>query len=278
MSASASGVLSICQFGRESAYGNAVAATHKLGGFISFNAKPSYAAQLLDPSLDGSLFTTAILNIGQFVEWTLSGVVDYSGLTMLYDLVYGTDTYGANGGTTVGGSPNVHTFVGRKNLNSYTFQLGIGDVPTSKVRRMVGAKALKLEFSVTAGGGESAAMRFTISGVGSLLADTITPTAGLNTFTRVPIYFTHMDTAVSLDGTGDIAGDMVFTEFGFSIENGVASQRFQLGVPNLREPIRDGKIVEKMTIKRDHVTETLLQTWLAGTDLAPSFKFKSGTD
>lgn len=267
------GAVSYLQFGREATYKTPVACTHRLG-FVSESVKPNFAV-IEDPTLTGGLVASTINTIGEQALGPLKFVVDYEGLDMLWDLAFGTNTFGSKGGTDAGANPYTHTYTEKSYLNSYTFELIEGDVPTGKCQRLVGAKCRGMTWAVEAAASEAGLFQVTLDLVGAYKEENVTPTASLTAPTRVPAYFSHV--SVFTDGSGDAAGITIPTSLEISLINAISENKpFMLGSSTRREPVRNGKVTSTLKFVRDFTSISHLTKLRAGTSVAPVIRFSDG--
>jgi hypothetical protein len=265
------GHVSYLQFGRETVAGTPVAATRRIP-FISNVVTPDIGfieSDLLDNSVSRSNFYQG----GQGFPFTIEGETWYEGLLLLIDGLMGTATFGANGGTTTGTNPYVHTFIERALLNSYTFELIDGDIETTKCQRLAGAKLIGITVRCVAGRGNDAICKFTIEGFATGYATNITPTTSLTSVAALPVLY-HEATTVD-DGTADAASLIRMRSFELALTNEVDKERFYMSAINPDEPIRNNFLDVTFRAVKELQSKTLLDAALAFTSGSPKLVFGS---
>lgn len=277
------GIKSWIQFGRESVWAQAVAATHRIGfSNCTIEAKPGIVHSPNMPAgnttiAQGQPWMTDPANAGidiasEYAAGNMTLPMDYNGLLQFFDMIYGTAAFGTYGAAVTGTGPYTHTFGPERELmNSATLQIYEGGVRASTVARVVGAKLLGLTLSGAAGG----ALSLSLDVIGQQKALNLAPTAALSCIPRVPIYFSHLTSAD--DGSSD--GDLVLKAFELSIKPSMAAPEFRDGTKYIREPVRDGLITTTLKLTREYTSDTLITAFQAGTLLTskPSLTFSTGT-
>lgn len=274
MGTPAQGHKSYMQFGRESTYGTAATVTHRVG-FVSASIQPDIGI-VRDPTLNNSVLRDTLYPVGERATGTIEMVMDYEGLLLLWDGVFGTGTYGNTGGTTTGAGPYAHAFVEKSFLNSYTIELIEGDVPTTKCQRLLGAKIVGFTVRGEAGQGENALVRVTWDIVAMSKTSNIAVTSPLTAVTRIPVLF-HQSTIVD-DGTADAAGLIRMRSFELKMESPIADDRFYLGSTTIDEPLRNDFCTTTLRVVKEFQSDTLLAAFKAGTAGSPQLQFTSGTN
>jgi hypothetical protein len=181
---------SYLQMGPESVYGIAAPCTAKLE-VLNIKLDPSIGV-IQDPSLYAKQSRRALYQGGFAFKGTFAVRANYEGMLELMRAISGT----YDGGNVAPGETTVwdHKFTEGPTLRSYTLELGLGDVPATKVNRIVGAKLLNVVIRGTAGQGADAMLQaeFTVAAKSMTTAATPTGTVGpitgtiatLTTFTR----------------------------------------------------------------------------------------------
>lgn len=247
------------QLAREAAYGVAATpATHRIP-FLDVSIRP-VAGRVDDNTLDARLQRLRGYQSSVHYEGTIRIPLNYAGHLLLWDGVFGTDAYGANGGTTTGAGPFTHSFVEREYLNSYTVQVVEGDVPATKCQRYLGLKVEGFEFD-TAPGGDSSWPSVTFHVVALDKETNQTPTAGLTAIAVSPCQFHQITTKA--DGSADPAADVVLRRLRVSHRVALLRQ-FDAGSLLLKEPVRQDWPESTFEIEKNFRT----RTW---TDLARAY-------
>lgn len=274
------GIKSWIQFGPESAWATAAAATHRLGfSECSIETKivQAHSPNMPSAGVTGAAWMTDSANagieiVGEYAGGQLVVPMDYDGLLRFFDMVFGAGAFGTYGATVSGAGPYVHTFGPEKEfLNSLTIQIYEGGVLASNVARVVGAKVTGLTLSGKAG--SPCILTLDIIGQQKQLGQT--PTAAITCIPRVPVHFSHI-TAFD-DGTAD--SNTVLREFEFSIRPSIAAPEWRDGTKYIREPVRDGLITTTLKLVREYSSDSIITAYKAGTLLTgkPSLQFASGT-
>lgn len=162
---------SYVQFGpKEGTYGSFQTPTKKLE-VVSWNIAPQVGV-IQDPSLYGAQSRRALYQGGLLYKGTFVVRLNYEGLEELFRAVFGTYSQ-----AVVSGTVRDHTFKEGATLNSYSFEVGVGDVPTGKVFRLLGAKLTSLTVRGTAGSGTDAMLQAEFSVVAKDMTSDAAPTA-----------------------------------------------------------------------------------------------------
>ena len=266
MTAPGQGSKSYWQFGREATWATAVAATKRVAP-LSMGIE-AVIKQEKDLSLHGGMVARDIVKVNERAEGAIETYLTYNEQLMLIDALCGTATYGSNGGSTSGSNPYTHTFTTKELFNSFTHQLIEGNIPASKCQRALGAKMTGLTFV----GEVVSIVRATWATVGKQKQTDQTPTGALSAATPLYVLTSH---AVLDDGTSDVAGsDVIMKSFEFSMQNGCAA-REDCGSDYILEPLRAGPEMARLKFRREFRTKALMDTWIAGTNLAFSLTFTS---
>lgn len=274
MGTPAQGHKSYMQFGREAAYGTGVAATHRLG-FVSSSVEPVLGF-VRDNTLNDAVVRSAIYPVGQFARGQIEMVLDYAGLLLLFDGVFGTGTFGSTGGTTTGAGPYTHVFTEKSLLNSYTIELIEGNVPANKCQRLIGAKIVGMTVRGEAGQGDNALVRVIWDIIAKEKQTDQTPTGALTAVSRTSVLF-HQATTVD-DGTADSSADVRLRSFELALVSPVAEDRFYFGSTTIDEPLRSDFVAPTLRLVKEFQTKTLIDAFKAGTSGSPQLVFTSGTN
>ena len=268
------------QFGREATWNTAVAATHRIP-FLKMAVDVEHG-RIVSRAMDGKKSPVNVYVGGKRWRATIELELTYTGFLHLIDGLMGTATYGSNGGATTGTNPYTHTFRQKDLHSSYTFQFGMGDVPTGKCERGAGGKILEATFS---GGGSLEGAEAVITArlviVGGTYTVNETPTAALTALTPDPVLFSHC--TIEEDGTNDDAtpADVEIRRFSLTVKNPLADGRFILDSSGvIHEPIRNRKIDDGVVLEIDQEfrTKTAIDSFfLTYATGAPNLKFVSGS-
>jgi hypothetical protein len=267
----ARGHLSYLQFGREAVAGTAVPATHRLP-FIGNVVTPDIGFIVSD-LLDNNVDRVGFYQGGQAFPFTIEGELWYEGLLLILDGLFGTATFAANGGTTTGANPYVHTFIERALLNSYTFQFIDGNVPASQCQRITGAKLVGITIKCVAGRTNDAIGKFTIEGFATGYSAGQTPTGALSAVAALPVLF-HEASTVD-DGTADAASLIAMKDFELSMTSPVDRDRHYMGSVSPLEALRNDFVDVTFKFKKEFQSTTLLAAGLAFTSGSPKLVFGS---
>lgn len=247
------------QFGREATWGTAVVATHRLP-YVSCDTRP-VGGTVESEMMNASRWLQGIYKGPVYYETTLVLELWYAGMLLLLDGIQGTATFGANGGTTTGSNPYLHTITGQDVLNSYTFEIIEGNIEAGKCQRLVGAKIDKAVISGAKGVGADAICRLTLTLLSKSYQTDQTPTTSLTAIAALPVMF-HETTTVQ-DGTADIAADIVLQSFSVSIDNRLA--RRQTTSIDILEPVPEGFCDITIQLQKELHTSTSLDAFQAFT-------------
>lgn len=263
------GAKSYMQFGRESVWGTAVAATKRLG--ILRHTIKSDMKQARDARLTGSRLPQDIYNVRERAVGQIELYMTYNDLLMLFDAVMGTATFGSNGGSTSGANPYTHTFTdGKEFFNSFTIELIEGNIPSTKCQRVLGAKIM----GITIRGEAADIVHVTLDVVGKQKQSNQTPTGALTANTQILVLTSHVNTP--LDGSGDAAADIVIKNFELTVRNGMIGEREICGTAYIGEPIGNETPVATMKFRKEFRTRTAFDNYIAATAMNPSLPFISG--
>lgn len=269
MAAPATGYKNFLQFAREATYGTDTAATHRIP-ILRFGFMPS-AGLVDDMTQDGSINESAPILTVEGVTGFIETYLDFENQLLLLDGAFGTATYGSNGGVDAGAGPYTHTYNDAKTLfNSYVFELGEGDVPTTKCAQVLGAKITKQTISLRPD--SPATIRWDY--VCKVKTYNVTPTS-LTAGTRYPATWRHV-TAMS-NGSADAAGDQKITSFDYTVENPLLAQWTGASGQYIDEPVINGQRRTTVSITQRRMTKTLEEAYLARTALTPGFTLTNGT-
>jgi hypothetical protein len=264
------GSKSYIQFGREATWGAAATAATKRMAFLSQNITPNLKL-LKDESLDGFHNAQRITKVMESASGQIEFNLTYNDMMLFFDCAMGTDTYAANGGNTTGANPYTHVFTDEHDFfNSLAFQLIEGNTPTTKCQYFTGAKIVGMTIGFDAAG----YVKCTLDMLGKRKHVDQTPTGALTASTPIFVLSSHMTTAT--DGSGDAAGDIVIRSFEWSIKHqGLETPREAAGSDYVFEPIRNGKTMSRVKIRKEFRTVSLLNDFISQADNPLVFTFAS---
>lgn len=131
---------------KETTFGTYLAPTRRLE-IINWNIAPTIGS-IMDPSLSGNPSRRGIYQGGLLYRGNFSVRLNYEGLEELFRAVFGTYSM-----TTANGNVKDHNFLEGSTLNSYSIEVSVGDVPSGKVFRLLGAKITNMTVRGSAGSG-----------------------------------------------------------------------------------------------------------------------------
>lgn len=264
MAAPGQGFMSYFQFGRESTWGTDVAATKRLP--INRADPVADIGRIRPNTMDGTLVLPPLQAGGIRALSTIELPLTYTGMLILWDCVMGTATYGANGGATTGSNPYTHTWTAfGQHLNSLTLEHNMGDIPTSKVEQIVGAKIAKATLKGSAGlAPDEGIITCTLELVGKTLSTNVEETGALTSPTPDYVLFSHM---ANMADPGAGANAQVL-DFELVIDTGLAAERFYMqgAVGNvLKEPLRKQRPTARLSVTAEFINDNTLDAFIANT-------------
>lgn len=190
-----------------------------------------------DEAYDGTLQRRGIYQATVHYEGTITFHLTYQALNMVWDLIFGTDTYGSNGGTTTGPVSGVytHTFIERQFANSWTVQQIEGDVPTGLCSRYLGLKAEGFSIACAPGSGADAWPMLVVKVVARDKQTGQAITGALTSLAVLPAMFHQITTKG--DGSADPASDIILRNLSLEY-NWPLTRQFDAGSLLLVEPVR----------------------------------------
>lgn len=259
------------QFGRESAWGTEVNATHRLP--IIRESLSKNMAQVRRTELNNSsLFRPGITNVMELVQGQVELYLSYEALNLFWDGAFGTATYGSNGGTTTGTNPYTHVFIPRLYHNSFTIEILDGLLASSdKCKLFTGSKITGFTIRAEAGSGDAAIARLTLDIVAKRMQTTQTPTAALTSNQANLVLASHLTTFD--DGTADATNSVRSVEV--SMKSGLIYPRPNVGSFYSDEPIRTDYPVCTMKFMKERQSVSLMDAYDAGTSMDPNITFAS---
>lgn len=261
------------QFGVETAWGTAVAATKRLP--FKSQGIDLEVGSAASENINASLGRKTILTpIGKRAAGPIVFELDYENHLPLFDGYYGRATgvsHGTAGTAPTGSGPYTYVFYEKPLLNSYTYQLGEGNIPAGKVRRTPGGKIVSLRLSGTAAPDASGIINIEARIVGTDKEPNVTPTGSLSAPTDYPVYFQELTFD---DGSeDDVANEQVIRSFDLEMTSSVDENRRRFGSTSILEPVRSGFVSARLSFEREFNTESLLAKLRAGDTVTPVLTF-----
>lgn len=249
------GMDSYLQLAKEATYGTAPAAATAKMELLSASINPIISV-LEDPSMNNSIISRrAVLQGGQYVQGTFRVRANFVGMEELYRALLASYVF-------TGGS-KLHTFKEGTALFSYSFDFCVGNIPTGKVNRIVGALVTGLRMAGTAGTGETGFITIDVDVVGVSIAPNTTPMTAASFPSAQPIIFTLEQHAQLQEGSGATTANMNVRSFEISAAIPYNTQRFILGSVNALRPVRNGFLDVTWTFEEEW-TDYLLMDAVRG--------------
>jgi len=260
---------SYIQFGlKESTYGTFQTPNTKLE-IISWNVAPQIGV-IQDPSLYSAQSRRGLYQGGLMYRGTFVVRVNYDGLEELMRGVFGTYSQ-----TPVGVGRD-HKFSEGPTLNSYTFEVSVGDIPSTQVFRLLGAKITGMTIRGTSGVGTDAMLQAEFTVVAKDMTSGQTPTGALSYPAVLPVLYHQCTTAD--DGTADASSSIRIRSFEVTLEQPHAEDRFYLGSVNIDEPLRADFLTARWRLTQEFTTLTQFNAAKAFTVGSPKLIFEHPTD
>jgi hypothetical protein len=261
---------SYVQFGpKETTYGTFVTPTKKLE-VVSWSVAPQVGV-IQDPSLYNAQSRRGLYQGGLLYKGTFVVRLNYEGLEELFRGVFGTYS-----NTVVSGAIRDHFFKEGATLNSYSFEVIVGDIPTGKCFRLLGSKLTGLTVRGTSGVGTDAMLQAEFTVVAKDMTSNNNPTAALSFPSVFPVLY-HQATTVD-DGTADTGANLRVRAFEVSLESPHAEDRFYLGSVNIDEPLRSDFLTARFRLTQEFKTQTQFDAARAFTVGSPQLTFRHPTD
>lgn len=231
---------------KEGTYGNFVTPTKKLE-VVSWSIAPNIGV-IPDPSLYSAQSRRSLYQGGLTYKGSFVLRLNYEGMLELFRGVFGTGS-----STLVGGETTVrdHVFKEGATLNTYSFEVILGDVPTNKCFRLLGAKLTGLNVKATASSGADGMLTAEFTVIAKDYMSDQTPTGSLSFPTAYPVLF-HQASTID-DGTADAPK---VRSFEVSLDNPHVEDRFYLGSVNIDEPLRSDFLTARFRITEEFSTKT----------------------
>lgn len=257
----------------ETTYATAPAASEYKVEIMSAEISPRLSV-IEDPSFGGGTRSRRFIGQGgQFVEWTMKARVSYEGCLPLFRMFWPAYT-----GVTVD-TIRDHTFKEGTALQSWTMDFSWGNVPSTKVTRLLGAYCTGFRINGQAGTGESAMLMLELSGVAKSATPNTTPMTGGTLLTPFGvIYHQQLRTSGNFkDGSGDAVDAIQLRNFEFGCAAPHDTQRFLFGQVNAEQAVPNGFLDGTFTFEEEWATTSLMAAALANTPTALKLYFQHPT-
>lgn len=165
-----------------------------------------------------------------------------------------------------------HTFKIGVNLNGYTIEETLSNIPTGKVFQVQGAKFNRLVLRGVAGQGPEAKVSAAFGVIGKDRVENVTGSSGPADPPLLPVKF-DLATVVD-DGTADPASNVRVRSFTFTLENGLADDRLFMGSLFIDEPVRVANIRATFEFQQEFQTITQYTAYRALTTGSPRLVFQ----
>lgn len=259
------GFKSWCQIGKETAFGGGATPTAKFE-VVSFNVAP-VVGMIQDPSLRDAVSRRGLYAGGLVYKGTMTVRANYVGMLELLRAVFGGYSQ-----ATVESGVRDHTFKETSTLPTYQMEVVLGDVPTGKCFKLLGAKLFNLTLRGTAGTGNDAMMMAEFSIIAKSMASNQSITGSLSFPAVMPVLY-HQAITVD-DGTADTP---TVRSFEVSFEQPHAEDRFYLGAQNILEPLRQEFVTARWRLTEEFATQTAWDAAAAFTAGSPKLLFQHPT-
>lgn len=249
------------QFGREAVWGTPVAPTKRIP-YLSQDLEAVITKEE-DPSYNGGQAANDLLSYTEHCQGPIEWQMSYDHMLWLIDWLCGTQTYGANGGTSFGPGPYTHTWYLRELHNSMVHEFSDGDIPAGKVGRGIGLKPTMFYMRGNSEGTDSI-MKLGCNVVGKEYQTNQTPGATLTVSPRTFIRMGHLASLFD-DGVGESDADTRLREIDFTVE-GLNDKRFNAGSNFTDEPWRNGRPKARLRLVRERRSSAAQDLYKAGTN------------
>lgn len=258
------------RFGKEATYGGGATPTHKLE-VVRANFPPDIGS-IPDPSLYSGVSRRGMYQGGFLVRGTFVVRLNYDGMLELFRGIWGS---GAS--TVVETGVRDHVFKEASTLPSYEIQAIIGDIPSGRSFRLLGAKFIGCKIMGTAGQGVDAMLQAEVTVLAKDMTSNFTPTGSATFPALFPVLYHQASGATGVvdDGTGD-SGVRV-RQFEVTLEQPHTEDRFYLGSVNIDEPLRSDFIVPRWRMVQEFQTQTQYDAARAFTVGSPRLVFAHTT-
>jgi len=263
---------SYIQLGKESTYGTAIAATHKLAALnsgLKLDAPP-----IEDALMSGVAWERTTAKPPRRVMGSFATHLTFDGLLELLRGVFGT--YASS---TVETGVRDHTFKIGPLLNGFTVQEIVGDVTAGTCFRSTGVKFDKFTLRGTAGQGVESVVGVEFGCIGQDRVSNQTPTPSLSFPPYFPVQFSSDTTNMLVvdDGSVDSAADIRLRSFEFTLENMLSDDRWFGSGTTVDEPLRRGRIRATFKLMQEFQTRTQFDNYRLNTIGSPRLVFQHPT-
>jgi hypothetical protein len=222
----------------------------------------------------GNLSRRALYQGPIYYKGTLTLRANYEGLKEIFRAAFGT--YASSATLT----PALDdTFKEGLTLNSYSIELGYGDLPAGKVVHVNGLKIVGITVKGSASTGDDGILMIDLSVVARDVDNNggvgYNATGGLGLPNLFPVLF-HQAVQVD-DGTTDSQLNLRITQFEATFEGPHVEDRVYLGSLLMDEPIRDDVVVGKIKFTQEYNSVSQWQQARAFTVGSPKLIFQSPT-
>ena len=262
------GFKSYIQFGLESTYGTAVAATDRLE-IISMDVGPDQSV-ILDPSLNNSVGRRGLFQGALVYRGTIVMRCNYQGLLKLWKAMWGVTWTPTLVEAATSWDHIVHDALAQLAVRSLTIEMIEGDILTGKAQRLVGAIIQALTVRGTAGTGQDAMVTAELEIIAKDKTTNFTPTASLSAPTVLPVLMQHL----TLVDDGVQTSGVNLRSFELRYEAPVDDARIYAGSINPAEPIRNDFVKATYRFSQDLQTDDVLEALQAFTNATPQIRFR----
>jgi hypothetical protein len=259
------GLKSWCQIGKEATFGGGATPTAKFE-IVSFNVKPD-VGMIQDPSMTTGVSRRGLYQGGLVFKGSMVVRLNYVGLLEILRAVFG-----AYSQATVESGVRDHTFKETATLPTYQIEAVIGDVPTTKCFKLVGAKMYNPVIRGTAGSGNDGMLTLEVAIIAKDMTSDQAITGALSFPSVMPVLF-HQATVVD-DGTADTP---TMRSFEITFDQPHAEDRFYMGAVNPLEPLRADFVTPRWRITEEFATKTAFDAARAFTVGSPRLLFQHPT-
>lgn len=260
------GFKSWCQIGKETTFGGGATPTAKFE-IASFNVAP-VIGMIQDPSLRDAVSRRGLYAGGLVYKGSMTVRVNYVGMLELLRACFG-----GYASTTVETGVRDHTFKEAATLPSYAIEVVLGDVPTGRCFRLVGAKLYNLTLRGTAGTGNDAMLMAEVQIIGKTMTSDLAITGSLSFPSVMPVLY-HQALTVD-DGTVDATP--VVRSFEITFEQPHAEDRYYMGAQGILEPLRQDFVTPRWRITEEFASKTAWDAAAAFTAGSPRLVFQHPT-
>ncbi len=261
---------SYVQFGLESVWGTAVAATNRLE-IISMDVAPDQGV-IPDPSLNNSVGRRGLFQGGRLIRGTFTFRMNFQGMLKLFKALFGVTWTPTLVESAISWDHIIHDQLTQLAVSSLTIEMIEGDIDVGKCQRLAGALFESFTVRTVAGQGVDAMLQGEFAVLAKDIETNITPTAALSAPTVLPIKFDH---ALTIDD-GVTTSGLNVRSFEVRYETPRDTERFYLGSLNPAEFIRSDFVKATYKFSQDFQTRTALDNLKAFTNASPQLVFRGG--